>query len=250
MTHIAVIIPALNEAGNIGRLVTELVRVNAAHFPAPIPQYRVPRTQFSVIVVDNGSTDATADEARGAGAQVVGELRRGYGYACAAGVSAAAEGNADVLVFIDGDFSSLPAELPAVLAPILADEADLVLGSRSLGHIAFQAMLPHQRFGNWLASRLMNLLYGLTVTDLGPYRAIRRSLLDSLDMRQMTYGWPTEMMVKAAQRGARVVEVPVSWHPRQAGRSKVSGTLRGTLLATWYILGVTLRYAWRKPADS
>jgi glycosyltransferase involved in cell wall biosynthesis len=228
MTKIAVIIPALNEAGNIQRLVAEVLETMPVH----------------VIVVDNGSTDATAEEAHAAGAQVIFEPRRGYGYACAAG--AAVAGDADVLTFLDGDYSSLPAELPAILAPILDDDADLVLGSRRLGHIAPGAMPPQQRFGNWLAASLMNRLYGLAITDLGPYRAIRRSLLVSLDMREMSYGWPTEMMVKAARRGARIVEVPVSFHPRQAGRSKVSGTLRGTILAAWYILGVTLRYAWTK----
>jgi glycosyltransferase involved in cell wall biosynthesis len=224
---IALIIPALNEAGNIGRLVAESLETSPVH----------------AIVVDNGSNDGTAEEARAAGAQVVYEPRRGYGYACAAGV-AAAQG-ADVLAFLDSDYSSLPAELPTVLAPILADEADLVLGSRPRGHIAPGAMPPQQRFGNWLASRLINLLYGLSVTDLGPYRAVRRCLLKTLDMREMTYGWPTEMMVKAAKQGARIVEVPVSYHSRQAGRSKISGTLRGTILAAWYILGVTLRYAWK-----
>jgi hypothetical protein len=144
---------------------------------------------------------------------------------------------------MDGDYSFLPAELPALLAPILADEADLVLGSRWRGHIAHGAMPFQQRFGNWLAARLMNCLYGLSVTDLGPYRAIRRSLLERLAMREMTFGWPTEMMVKAANEGARIIEAPVSYHPRQAGRSKVSGTVRGALLAAWFILGVTLRYA-------
>ncbi|HXV98958.1 MAG TPA: glycosyltransferase family 2 protein, partial [Anaerolineae bacterium] len=151
---------------------------------------------------------------------------------------------ADILVFLDGDYSSLPAELPLVLGPILADEADLVLGSRYRGYIAPGAMPLQQRFGNWLIARLMNALYGLSITDLGPYRAVRRSLLLSLDMREMTFGWPTEMMVKAARRQARIVEVPVSFHKRRAGRSKVSGTLRGTILAGWFILGVTLRYAW------
>ena len=226
MTKIAVIIPALNEAGNIKRLVVEVLETMPAR----------------VIVVDNGSSDETAEEARAAGAEVVYEPRRGYGYACAAGTAAARD--AHVLAFLDGDYSSLPSELPAIVSPILSDEADLVLGSRPLGHIAPGAMPPQQRFGNWLASRLMNLLYGLAVTDLGPYRAVRQALLESLDMREMTYGWPTEMMVKAARRGARVVEVPVSFHSRHAGRSKVSGTLRGTILAAWFILGVTLRYAW------
>lgn len=224
-TTITVIIPALNEAGNIHRLVTEVLAV------APV----------QVIVVDNGSTDATAAEAQAAGAQVLPEPRRGYGYACAAGVAAA---QGEILVFLDGDYSSLPAELPIILKPMLAHEADLVLGSRERGHIAPGAMPPHQRFGNWLVSRLMNWLYGLAITDLGPYRAIRHSLLLALDMQEMTFGWPTEMMVKAARRGARIVEVPVSFHNRRAGRSKVSGTVRGTILATWFILGVTLRYAW------
>ena len=227
MDKIAVIIPALNEAGNIQRLAAEVLSLRP----------------LEVIVADNGSTDATAAEARAAGARVVYEPRRGYGYACAAGAAAAFQ--ADILVFLDGDYSSLPAELPLLLAPLLAGEADLVLGSRTLGHIAPGAMPLQQRFGNWLAARLMNRLYHLSITDLGPYRAIRRPLLAGLAMREMTYGWPTEMMVKAARRGARLVEVPVSFHPRQAGRSKVSGTLRGTVLAAWFILGVTLRYAWR-----
>ncbi len=228
MMKIAVIIPALNESGNIGHLVAEVLATAAVN----------------VIVADNGSTDATADEARVAGAQVVCEPRRGYGYACAAGIAAAPD--ADVLVFLDGDCSFLPAELPLLLAPIQDGRAELVLGSRPLGHTAPGAMPPHQRFGNWLAARLMNLLYGLTITDLGPYRAIRRTLLARLHMREMTFGWPAEMIVKAARQQARIVEVPVSYHSRQAGRSKVSGTVRGTVLAAWYILGVTFRYAWRR----
>jgi glycosyltransferase involved in cell wall biosynthesis len=229
---IAVIIPALNEAGNIQPLVAE------TRATAPV----------EVIVVDNGSTDATGEEAQAGGARVVYEPRRGYGYACAAGVAAAVE--ADILVFLDGDYSCLPAELPAILAPLLADEADLVLGSRRRGSIAPGAMPSHQRFGNWLVARLMNALYGLSITDLGPYRAVRRSLLLEFGMQEMTFGWPTEMLVKAARRRLRIHEVPVSFHKRAAGRSKVSGTLRGTLLATWFILGVTLRYGWRPRSES
>lgn len=224
MTAITVIIPALNEAGNIRQLVQEVCAI------APV----------EVIVVDNGSTDSTAQEARAAGAKVVSEPRHGYGSACAAGVAEAR--NADVLVFLDGDFSFAPADLPSLLAPILDGQADLVLGSRTLGHIEPGAMFPQQRFGNWLVARLMNALYNLSITDLGPYRAVRRQLLSKLNMQEMTYGWPTEMIVKSARSGARIAEVPVSYRNRRFGRSKVSGTLRGSLLAGWHILGVTFRY--------
>lgn len=124
------------------------------------------------------------------------------------------------------------------MLPLHNDRADLALGSRLLRELP-----PHARLGNWLAARLMRKLYNLQVTDLGPFRAIRRELLAELAVKEMTYGWPTEMMVKTARRGARVVERPVSYHPRLAGKSKVSGTLRGTVLATVYILGITLRYA-------
>jgi glycosyltransferase involved in cell wall biosynthesis len=225
MSTISVIIPALNEAGNIGSLVSEVHSTIEA----------------SVVVVDNGSSDGTAQEALSAGAHVVYEPRQGFGYACAAGVAQTLQ--AEILVFLDGDYSFLPAEMPALVAPILADEADMVLGSRWLGQISPGAMLPHQRFGNWLVSRSMKYLYGLPLTDLGPYRAVRRDLVESLAMREMTYGWPTEMIVKAANRGARIREVPVSYLNRRSGMSKVSGTLRGSLLAAWFILGVTLRYA-------
>jgi glycosyltransferase involved in cell wall biosynthesis len=224
---ISVIIPALNEAGNIAALVAEV------YATAPV----------EVIVVDNGSTDATAAEAHAAGACVVSEPRRGYGYACAAGVAAARE--AEVLLFLDGDYSFLPRDLPELIKPIERGEADLVLGSRTRGHIERGSMPPQQRWGNWLTARLMNRLYGLSITDLGPYRAVRRSALDQIDMQEMTYGWPVEMIVKAARRRARIVEVPVSYHSRRAGQSKVSGTLRGTILAGWRIMSVTLRYARR-----
>jgi glycosyltransferase involved in cell wall biosynthesis len=221
----AVIIPALNEAGNIGRLVEEI----RATLPA------------AVIVVDNGSNDGTAVAAAAAGAQVVTEPRRGYGYACAAGVAAA--GDAAVLVFIDGDRSFRPAELPDLLRPIVAGQADLVLGSRARGRMEAGAMPLQQWLGNWLTARLIQLLYGLTLTDIGPFRAIRRDLLLQLNMQEMTFGWPTEMVVKAARRGARIVETPVSYQRRRAGQSKVSGTLTGSVLAGWHILRVTVRYA-------
>ncbi len=222
-----VIIPALNEAGNIAQLVREA----AAH---PVAR---------VIVADNGSTDGTGPLAAEAGAHVVFEPRRGYGYACAAGVAAA---TADILLFLDGDFSSLPEEMPRLFLPVQQGRADLVLGSRVLGEILPGAMPPHQRFGNWLTSALMRRLYGVAVTDLGPYRAVRRQLLHNLNMQEMTFGWPTEMMVKCARLGVSILEVPVSFAPRRAGQSKVSGTLRGSVLAAYYILGVTLRYAFSR----
>ena len=227
MKKTAVIIPALNEADTMLELIRD-VQAQAVDW---------------VIVADNGSTDETAIRATQAGAIVTQEPRRGYGYACAAGTAVALAKGATILVYIDGDYSSLPQEMPQLIQPLVAGTADLVLGSRTRGHIEAGAMPPHQRFGNWLSSHLMQWLYHIPVTDLGPYRAIHASLLQSLQMQEMTFGWPTEMMVKAAKRNARIVEIPVSWHTRRSGRSKVSGTIRGSILAAYYILGVTLRHA-------
>jgi glycosyltransferase involved in cell wall biosynthesis len=221
----SVIIPAFNEESTIADVV------------ASVPQ----SIAGQVIVVDNGSTDATADLAHDAGATVIHEPRRGYGAACFAGFQAASK--ADVLVFMDGDGVVDPDQIRDLLAPVYADEADLVLGSRTRGNREPGALLIHARFGNWLTSQLIRWLYGLSVTDLGPFRAIRASVLNALDMQEMTYGWPTEMMVKAAKRGYRVVEVPVDYFRRVGGRSKISGTLRGTVLAGYYILATTVRHA-------
>lgn len=223
--QVAAVIPALNEAANIEAVV------------AAVPRDAV----GEVIVVDNGSTDGTAEVATQAGAHIVCERRRGYGYACRAGADAVRE--ADILVFLDGDGADDPREVPRLVDPIRRGEADLVIGSRTRGEREPGALLPHARLGNCLAARLMTILYGLQVTDLGPFRAVRRSVLESLQMQEMTYGWPTEMMVKAARGGYRVMEVPVSYRRRAGGRSKISGTLRGTVLAAYYILGTTLKYA-------
>ena len=223
--NVAVIIPALDEAGCIG----ELVRDVRAQSPA------------QVIVVDNNSTDGTGAIAERAGARVVNAPRRGYGYACAAGIAAAHESAA--FVFIDGDYSFLPSEMLRLLAPLEEGYADLVLGSRTLGYIEPGSMPPQQRFGNWLGACLLRMLYGARVTDLGPYRAITRELMSQLDMREMTLGWHIEMIAKAARRHARIVEVPVSYRSRRAGKSKVSGTVRGTLLAGYHIVSVVFKYA-------
>jgi glycosyltransferase involved in cell wall biosynthesis len=230
--RVAVIIPALDEEESI------------VHVIAAVPRDCVDE----VYVVDNGSTDRTAEVARAEGATVVREERRGYGYACAAGVAAASGALAyDVLVFMDGDGSDDASQMPALLAPLEEGKADLVLGSRTLG--ARGAILPHQRLGNALTTSLVRLLYGQRLTDLPPFKAIRSSLLAELGMREMTYGWTVEMIVKCAKRrrsgGARIVEVPVSVRPRLGGRSKVSGTIRGTILAAYYMLSTTIKYAWR-----
>ena len=224
--RIAVVIPALNEAAAIGSVVGEVPREFAD----------------TIIVVDNGSTDATAQVAAAAGARVVREPRRGYGAACRAGAEAA--GHADILVFLDGDRNEDPREIPVVLAPVLRGEADLVLGSRLLGGAAPGAMTPQQRFGNRLVTFLVRGLYGVRLSDIGPFRAVPARVLAELGMEHETYGWPVEMVVKAARRGFRIAEVPVSCRQR-VGCSKVAGTLKGSVLAGYHLLLTTVRYAWR-----
>jgi glycosyltransferase involved in cell wall biosynthesis len=227
MHNVVVIIPALNEEAAIASVIRA-----------------IPRDVISgVIVVDNGSTDRTAAVAHAAGAAVVVEPQRGYGAACQAGANAARD--ADVLVFLDGDGSFDAAEVTHVVTPIIAGNADLVLGSRELGGVAPDAMPPHQQWGNRLVAWLLRQLYGLQVTDVGPFRAIRRTTLDALEMRELTYGWPTEMIVKAARRQAHIVEVPTKYTVRIGGESKVGGTLRGSVLAGYRMLALTLKHAWR-----
>ena len=222
--RIAVIIPALDEEQAIGRVI------------AGIPR----RPASEVIVVDNGSRDRTADVALRGGARVVREPRKGYGQACLAGIAAASE--ADVYVFLDGDGSDHPEQLPELVGPIVAGEADMVIGSRSLGRRAPGAHPWHAILGTRLCVWLMNTLVGTRATDLGPFRAIRATALRGLEMTDRNFGWTVEMQVKAARHGLRVLEVPVDYRPR-IGRSKVSGTLGGSLRAGAKILGVIARHA-------
>jgi len=223
---ISVIIPVLNEEESIAAVLGD------------IP----PELEAEVLVVDNGCTDQTIPIARSKGARIVVAEQQGYGAACYAGTLAA---SGDILVYLDGDYSDYPAEMSNLIAPIVEGRADLVLGSRlARRDLPREAMPPQQRFGNWLTAWLMRWLYKLPVTDLSPFRAIRKEVLLALKMQEMTFGWPTEMMVKAARAGYRLEEVPVRYRPRLGGKSKISGTLRGTILAGYYILTTTFKYAW------
>jgi glycosyltransferase involved in cell wall biosynthesis len=197
-----------------------------------------------VVVVDNGSTDRSAELARGKGARVVAEPRRGYGAACLAGI-AATDGH-EVLVFLDGDYSDHPEDMRGLLAPVLGDQADLVIGSRMIDREARKALPFQSRFGNRLATLLMRLLFGIRCTDLGPFRAIRRDKLLELGMQDLDFGWTVEMQLRARLRGLRVVELPVRYRKR-VGKSKISGTLTGTLRAGYKILKTIFAYRLRPP---
>lgn len=224
--HIGVIIPALNEEQSLPKVLAEI--------PSAL--------RAEVVVVDNGSTDATAEVATAAGARVVREPVRGYGAACLRGIAALPR--ADILVFLDGDHSDYPEQMEELTAPILEGSADLVIGSRLRGTRERNALPPHSVFGNWLASHLLRLLYGQRVTDLGPFRAVRAEALHALGMQDRGYGWTVEMQIKAARTGLRVVEVPVNYR-RRIGRSKITGSLRASLHAGAVILCTIARYACR-----
>jgi glycosyltransferase involved in cell wall biosynthesis len=199
------------------------------------------------VVVDNNSEDRTAEVAMEGGAQVVAEARPGYGSACLAGLEyLRANDPPDVVVFLDGDFSDHPEELPLVVRPILDGGADLVIGSRALGRRERGALLPQARMGNFVACLLVRLLYGHRFTDLGPFRAIRWPALERLGMRDPDFGWTAEMQVKALRHDLSVEEVPVSYR-RRVGVSKITGTLKGTLLAGYKILWTVLRYSAARP---
>jgi len=223
---IAVVIPALNEERAIGRVIAD-----------------IPDWVDRVIVADNGSTDRTAEVARGAGATVVAEPEPGYGAACLAGLKHI--GDAGIVVFLDGDYSDHPQEMASLVDPVIAGAADMVIGSRVLGERERGSLTPQQRFGNWLATRLIRLIWGARYSDLGPFRAIRTSSLARLAMADRTYGWTVEMQIKAAILGLAATEVPVSYR-RRIGVSKVSGTVKGTVMAGTKILWMIARH-WLRP---
>jgi len=224
----ALIIPALNEESVIGRVVSRAITCGLDN----------------LVVVDNGSTDHTASVAQAAGAHVVREDRRGYGYACAAG-AASVVGKVDICCFMDGDGSDDPSHLPKLLQPLIDARADLVLGRRVANPEEPGAVLAHQRLGNALTAGLIRLLYGIRVRDIPSFRAIGSGLLVELCMREMTYGWPVEMIVKCARRKRTIVEVPIPYGSRMGGQSKVSGTLRGTIMAGYFLPRTAIRYAWK-----
>ena len=218
MKKIAVIIPAYNEAASIGHVLEAL-----------------PRFVSAVFVVNNNSSDNTAEAAKAKGATVLFEERKGYGYACLKAMEELAKNPPDIVVFLDGDFSDFPEELPLLIDPILTDNKQFVLGSRVKSLREQGALTPQQIFGNALACFLMRILYGGQFTDLGPFRAIEWSVLNGLEMQDKTYGWTVEMQLKILKRKIPYTEVPVHYRKR-IGTSKVSGTLKGTFMAGYKIL--------------
>jgi glycosyltransferase involved in cell wall biosynthesis len=228
--RVSVIIPTHNEAQSIALVLADL--------PSDLTT--------EVIVVDSNSSDGTPEIAARMGARVIQEPRRGYGRACLTGLATA--NSPDVVVFLDGDYSDRPSELPILLAPIIngtaEGRADITLGSRLQRRRSARALPWHQAFGNRLAASMIRLLYGLKISDLGPFRAGRADVLRKLALEETTYGWAVEMILKGALAGYRVVEVPVSYYPR-IGQSKISGTLKGTVGAAWFILSLIVRYYFR-----
>jgi len=229
--RISVVIPTYDEAGSIARVIDEI--------PRPLVD--------EILVVDAGSMDGTAEIASSRGARVIVERRRGYGRACLTGLAHVR--NPDAVVFLDGDYSDRPAELGRLVEPILRGAADIVLGSRLNGGLRPGAMPWHAVFGNRLAAALIRWLYGVRLTDVGPFRAARYEVLRSLCLRELTYGWAVELITRGATRGYRISEVPVSYHQR-IGHSKISGTIRGSIGAGICIIGGILKNRFRPDAPA
>jgi len=228
--RVSVVIPTYNEAQSIGRVLAD-----------------IPGMVEEVLVVDSDSSDGTAAIAQKMGARVLREPRRGYGRACLTGLAAVTA--PDVVVFLDGDYSDRPAEMPILLDPLRAASADIVIGSRLAGARTPGALPWHAVFGNRLAAGLITFFSGVHLTDLGPFRAARYDALIGLGLQESTYGWPVEMIVKGARRGLRIVEVTVSYHAR-LGSSKISGTFRGSVGAAWGILSAFVKYQFLDAASA
>ena len=222
---IVVIIPAFNEEAAIGKVIADIPKPPVDH----------------VIVGNNASTDDTIRVAEEAGAIVVTENRKGYGWACLKALERSEALHPKIIVFLDGDYSDYPEEIPDLIAPILKDEVDMVIGSRALGEREKGSLTPQQVLGNWLATRMIRIFYGAKFTDLGPFRAIRKESLDLLKMADKTYGWTIEMQIKAVKQGLRFKEIPVRYKQR-IGVSKVSGTVKGTVLAGIKIIFAVFKY--------
>lgn len=229
MTHIKVVIPAYNEQDSIGLVIQEI--------PAIVDE---------VIVVNNNSTDKTAEVAQKNRATVLTEEKMGYGYACLKGLDyiASQEKKPDIVVFLDGDYSDYPEELTKLVQPIIEDNIDMVIGARVKNLREKHSMTPQQVFGNWLATSLMKLFFNAKYTDLGPFRAIKYNTLLSLDMVDKTYGWTVEMQLKILRKKLSYTEIPVHYKKR-IGVSKVSGTIKGTIFAAIKILGWIFKYSIR-----
>jgi glycosyltransferase involved in cell wall biosynthesis len=229
MPSIKVIIPAYNEADSIAKVIND-----------------IPKSVEEVIVVSNNSTDATETNAKNAGATVLSETRKGYGYACLKGMDYVAkqQQQPDIIVFLDGDYSDYPEELTKIVAPIVKDNLDFVIGARVKRLREQGAMTPQQVFGNWLACFLMKLMFGAKFTDLGPFRAIKYDKLLALQMEDKTYGWTVEMQLKALKQKLSYTEIPVNYRNR-IGISKVSGTVKGSVMAGIKILGWIFKYSFK-----
>jgi len=228
LSHIVdVIIPAYNEEKSITKVIDDIPKELVRH----------------IIVCDNNSTDGTGQRAKEVGAKVVFEEQPGYGNACLAGLNyiSSMTSHPDVVVFIDGDYSDYPSEMPNILHPIIEEGYDLVIGSRSLGEIESGSMTPAQLFGNWLATNLIRWIYNYSFTDLGPFRAIRYDRLREMNMSDRNYGWTVEMQIKAAKLGMKSTEVAVPYR-RRIGQSKISGTVKGTIFAGHKILWTIFKH--------
>ncbi len=227
MQHIKVIIPAYNEEESIGKVIKD-----------------IPKSVSEIIVVNNNSTDNTAASAKYAGATVLSEPRKGYGYACLKGMDYVSKQTVkpDIIVFLDGDYSDYPEQLTEVVSPIINDHKDFVIGTRNTVERQKKSMTPQQVFGNWLATFLMRLFFKSTFTDLGPFRAIKYQKLLDLNMEDKTYGWTVEMQLKALKQKLTYVEVPVKYRER-IGVSKVSGTIKGSIMAGYKILSWIFKYS-------